>query len=284
MTNDIKSNIASTLRDLGIGWVRSFEENDPQYVAIGNLCSEIKDEEVALKLTIMNALISYQLSGKGEDHWDYFANYFIKNKPKNLCNDFINYIISSKYLVRYRDSRIKRINNVCPKIINLKLTNYLSNNDLSALWTTLAKILNASGDEKTIVFAVKMAYYLGRACGHDINVPMDIPIPVDYRVTVITICSGLLPIVGISVNAKGIAKEIMVRRRKEIQGIWNEIGRLSGIPPLNLDSVIWVLGGLLINSSFSINNAIRKSVDLGIDMNDKVIRLLHLLGGRCIVE
>ncbi len=73
----------------------------------------------------------------------------------------------------------------------------------------------------------------------------------------------------------------MTKRRAEIQGVWSEIGKLSGIPPLNLDSVVWVLGGLLINSSFNMNKAVSGVRALGV-YNEKVLELLHLLGGRCI--
>lgn len=76
----------------------------------------------------------------------------------------------------------------------MSISNYLG--DLVSLWRLLSKVTNTRGDEKTIVFAVKMAYYVGRACGLDVSAPMEIPIPVDYRVTVITICSGLMPVMG----------------------------------------------------------------------------------------
>ncbi|ADN51552.1 N-glycosylase/DNA lyase [Vulcanisaeta distributa] len=278
--SSIKEKIAEVLRELGIDWVRGFEERDPQYLAVARLCRELRhDVETTLKLTILNALVSYQLTGKGEDHWNYFANYFIVNKPADLCRDFINYVMNSRYLARYRDSRIRRIQNACPQIARLGISNYLS--DLTSLWKLLSKVTNTSGDEKTIVFAVKMAYYVGRVCGFDVSVPMEIPIPVDYRVTVITICSGLMPVMGGLDNVAGLARELMTRRRAEIQGIWSEIGRLSGVPPLNLDSVVWVLGGLLINSSFSMNKAINGAKALNI-YNGRVLELLHLLGGRCI--
>ncbi len=280
--NSVKERIASLLRGLGINWVRGgFEERDPQYLTVARLCRGFgHDVEVALRLTILNALVSYQLAGKGEDHWNYFANYFIGNKPVNLCEDFINYVMSSRYLVRYRDSRVRRIRNVCPQIAKLSLSRYL--NDLSSLWRLLSNITKTRGDEKTIVFAVKMAYYVGRACGLEVLVPMEIPIPVDYRVTVITICSGLITVtVSPPDNAADLARELMTRRRAEIQHVWNEIGRLSGIPPLNLDSVVWVLGGLLINSSFNIDKAINEARALGA-FNEKVSELLHLFGGRCV--
>lgn len=204
----VKEKIAGVLRELGINWVRDFEERDPQYLAVAGLCRALgHDVETTLKLTILNALISYQLTGKGEDHWNYFANYFIGNKPVDLCRDFINYVINSRYLARYRESRIRRVQNVCPQMAGLSLGNYL--NDLESLWKLLSRVTNARGDEKTIVFAVKMAYYVGRACGLDISVPMDIPIPVDYRVTVITICSGLIPVVGSPNNVADLARDLM---------------------------------------------------------------------------
>ena len=275
-----KEKIAEVLRELGINWVRSFEERDPQYIAVSRLCHGLgHDVEMTLKLTVLNALVSYQLTGKGEDHWNYFANYFIKNKPTDLCSDFVNYVVNSRYLARYRDSRLRRIKGVCPQMARLIIGNYL--NDLVSLWRFIARITNTRGDEKTIVFAVKMAYYVGRACGLDVNAPMDIPIPVDYRVTVITICSGLIPVMGGPNNVTGLARELMTRRRAEIQRAWSEVSRLSGIPPLNLDSVIWVLGGLLINSSFSMDRAINSAKALNI-YNERIPELLHLLGGRCI--
>ncbi len=276
----IKERIAGILRELGIVWVRGFEERDPQYAAVTRLCRELEhDVDKILKLTILNALVSYQLTGKGEDHWNYFANYFIGNKPVDLCRDFINYVMNSRYLARYRDSKVKRIRSTCPQIARLSLSNYL--NDLASLWRLLSRITNTHGDEKTIVFAVKMAYYVGRACGLDLSVPMDIPIPVDYRVTVMTICSGLMPIIGNSNKVTDLARELMTRHRREIQGVWSEIGRLSGIPPLNLDSVIWVLGGLLINSSFNVDRAINELRILNA-YNEKVLELLYLLSERCI--
>ena len=280
--SSVKGRIAELLRGLGIGWVREFEERDPQYIAISRLCSGLgHDVETVLKLTILNALISYQLTGKGEEHWNYFADYFINNKPTDLCRDFMNYVINSRYLARYRDSRLRRVRNTCPQVARLGVGNYLG--DLMALWRFIARAANARGEEKTIVFAVKMAYYVGRACGLNINVPMDIPIPVDYRVTVITLCSGLTPITVSRHDVTSLARELMTRRRAEIQGVWGEIGRLSGIPPLNLDSVVWVLGGLLINSSFNLDRAIEGSRRLGI-YNEEVTELLHLLGGRCVDE
>ena len=275
-----KEKIAEILHKLGINWVRDFETKDPQYIAVSRLCRGLEhDVEMALKLTVLNALVSYQLTGKGEDHWNYFANYFIRNRPTDLCSDFINYIINSRYLARFRDSRLKRIKGVCPRVAGLSISNYLS--DLSSLWRLIARITNTRGDEKTIVFAVKMAYYVGRACGFDVNVPMDIPIPVDYRVTVITICSGLMPVMGSPNNVADLARELMTRRRAEIQRAWSEVSRLSGIPPLNLDSIIWVLGGLLINSSFNVDKAIDEAKALNM-YNEKIPELLHLLGGRCI--
>ncbi len=275
-----KEKIALILRELGIEWIRRFEEGDPQFLSISRLCGGLNNDiNVALRLTVLNALISYQLTGKGEDHWDYFANYFIRNQPSDLCNDFINYVMNSRYLSRYRGLRIRRIRTACPRLANLDAGKYLS--DLTSLWRFLSSAVNAHGEEKTVVFAAKMAYYVGRACGLDVNVPMDIPIPVDYRVTVITICSGLIPIADDSLNVRQLAGEIMVRRRREIQDVWNEIGRLSGVPPLNLDSVIWVLGGLLINSSFNMSKVINGLSGLGIH-DKRVHELLYLLGGRCI--
>ncbi len=281
MSGDVKNSIASILRKLGIDWVRQFEERDPQFIVITKLCSALRDVNTVLKLTILNSLVSYQLTGKGEDHWEYFVNYFISNKPRDLCSDFLDYVVGSKYLARFRESRVKRVRGVCPKIVNWDLANYVK--DLLGLWRAITRIVGGSGEEKTIVFSVKMAYYVYRACGFSVAVPMEIPIPVDYRVSLVTICSGLLQM-GPLTNPSKLAREVMVRRRREIQGVWSEVGRLSGIPPLNLDSVVWVLGGLLIDSSFRISDAVAGLRGLGVGVDESVIELLHLLGGRCIAK
>ncbi len=54
----------------------------------------------------------------------------------------------------------------------------------------------------------------------------------------------------------GLARELMTKRRAEIQVYGVRLVGSVGVPPLNLDSVVWVLGGLLINSSFNMNKAI----------------------------
>ncbi|WP_069807359.1 N-glycosylase/DNA lyase [Vulcanisaeta thermophila] len=278
--SDVIREFASELRSLGLDFILRFEERDPQYIAIHNLCRGLGRLDQVLALTVLNALVSYQLTGKGENHWNYFSKYFVKNKPGNdLCGDFTKYVLTSRYLIRFRESRVNRIRRVCDPLVRSLISNaeaYLV--DLDKLWRLITRVLGVRGNEKTVVFAVKMAYYVGRACGLNIRVPMDIPIPVDFRVTVITICSGLLG--AFTGDPRELASVWMSRRRDEIQGVWGEVSRASGIPPLNLDSLIWVLGGGLIDSSFNLERALSYVESLGVD-SGRVRRLMELMASQC---
>lgn len=220
--------IASLLRRIGLERILALEKGDPQYSSVCAVCKN-RGEREAAKLVMMNALISYRLSGKGEEHWEYFSKYFSRKRRGDLCAEFLDYIKSSPYLALGRSARVKRALSVCgyePDLDNLLKT-----------WKHLIIILNTNYDAKTIVFTIKMLNYVYVCCrGVDRALPSEIPIPVDYRVAKLTSCLKLVD----------LSPEEALRRHKEVQRVWDEVSRISGIPPLHIDTLLWLAGRVVL--------------------------------------
>ncbi len=220
---DVKE-IALLLRRIGLERILALEKKDPQYLSICSLCRRRGERETA-RLVMMNALISYRLAGKGEEHWDYFSKFFAQRRRDDICAEFLEYVRTSPYLAVGRDARIRRVSKICRYEPDL--------DDLVKTWKNLINILNADDDAKTIVFTIKMLNYVYICCrGVDRMLPYEIPIPVDYRVARLTACLGLVD----------IPPEEALRRWKDVQRVWNEVAQISGIPPLHIDTLLWLAG------------------------------------------
>ncbi|MBP1448772.1 MAG: N-glycosylase/DNA lyase [Thermoproteus sp.] len=220
--------IALLLGRIGLDRILELEKKDPQYLAICRLC-KARPEAEAARLAMLNALVSYKLSGRGEEHWDYFSKYFTEHKSSDICKSFIEYIKRSPYLALGRDGRTRRALKACRYSPNL--------DDLLRSWRELADVLGAEGDAKTIVFAIKILNYVYMCCrGRARPAPFEIPIPVDYRVAKLTSCMGLVD----------IGPEEALRRREEVQRIWSRIAEASGVPPLHIDTLLWLAGRVVL--------------------------------------
>ncbi|MFP3198955.1 MAG: N-glycosylase/DNA lyase [Thermoproteus sp.] len=224
----VAEEIALLLRRIGLKAILDLEREDPQYKSICRLCGNRTVEDVA-RLVMMNALISYRLAGKGEEHWQYFADFFSRKRSDDICEEFVQYIQTSPYLAIGRGARIKRIGKICKYRPDLE--------NLSKVWRDLARLLETDSEAKTVVFAVKMLNYVYMCCaGVDRALPSDIPIPVDYRVAKLTACLGLIR----------TSPEEALRRHREVQRIWSEIAERSGVPPLHIDTVLWLAGRVVL--------------------------------------
>ncbi len=256
--------IASLIKEMGLDTIKGFEERDPQYIAISKLCASIKDKCTVAVLTILNSLVSYMLTGRGERHWNYFSEYFSrKGTIKDPCLDFLEYASTSPYLARLRAAKLNRIRKICSDEVLSELMH--CGIDLDELAGRLGKALEVDWRSKTIVFAVKMAYYAFRACGHEFQRLPSVPIPVDYRVSTITHCSGL-------------SKEeprVLMGKQRLVQEIWEQISKLSGVPAINLDSLVWVMGGALIYNDFNIDKAMSELMGM-VPNKEKIARELLL--------
>ena len=215
------------LKELGLDCARTIEERvDLQFDALKNLHGNLKDDELFIKLVIANSLVSYQLSGRGEDWWWEFSGYFSNNPPvESIAKAYAEFLPSSKTNRRLVRGKIRRIEKVEPFLNSLSiddLRNYYFNG-MDELRDELAKVLNSKKSAKTIVFAVKMFGYAGRiAFGEFVPYPMSIEIPDDLRINAYT---------------KRFTNEPPV-------SFWGRIAEMTGIPPLHIDSILWpVLGG-----------------------------------------
>ncbi len=201
------------------------ESADPQYAAVSALC-EHHDPQTVFRLVVSNAAISYRLLGRGEEHWWYFSEFF--SRPLgSVCTELERYVTTSPYLKIGREARLRRVRKLCDIQIH----------DVLKLWDVLARRLGTDKNAKTVVFSVKMGGYALRACGlWRAPFPMDIPIPVDYRIAQLSVRLGLF---------NGTAREAM-KRYVEVQNAWNEVARESSIPPLHIDTLIWLAGRVVL--------------------------------------
>ncbi|BFI73887.1 N-glycosylase/DNA lyase [Nanoarchaeota archaeon] len=189
-----------------------YEENyDKQYIYLKKLYENIKDKNLFLKLIIINSLLAFQLSYKGEDFWKIFSEYFSKNH-NNICENFLDFI--QKYNKRYIEIKIKRLKKICEWIKDKNLLEYKDN--LKKLNIDLAKVMDQNIYDKTIVFSIKMFGYGLRIVGYEIIYPFDIFIPIDNRIGKIN----------------------------KDKNFWINLSKKVGIPLLHIDSVIWITMGL----------------------------------------
>ncbi|MGQ4894329.1 MAG: N-glycosylase/DNA lyase [Candidatus Njordarchaeia archaeon] len=199
---------------------------DTQFKALRNLYMNLTDKTYFCTLALYNALISYQLSGTGESYWLEFSEYFSKRKKiEDPVQDLIAFLTVSKF-----NSRIK-----APKISRLEklriLSDTIAKNELKyaenpkILQYEISRKLKSKPNSKTIVFSIKMFNYACRIKYNRVFIlPFDINIPVDLRIS-------------------RISKRLGIERN--IEQFWNNIAQEVRIPPLHLDSLLWVTLGLL---------------------------------------
>ncbi len=227
MSSELIEELVRVLKNFTIDDVFEIERNyDPQYAALAALYRNMEKPEEFLLIIILNAIVSYQLTGTGEQYWWEFSKYFSKNNIEgDEIDSFIRFLKTSRFNARLREAKIKRL---------LKLRNFISLyreritkyvNSPSTLMKDLAKSLDSRENSKTIVFAIKMFHYGARIAGLTKKpLPYEIPIPVDSRIKQIS-------------NKLGI--------QKNIQEFWSKISRKIQIPPLHLDSLLWITLGYI---------------------------------------
>ncbi len=215
------------LGKLSIGCARIIEERiDLQFDALRSLHENLKDKGLFMKLVMANAVVSYQLSGRGEDWWWEFSRYFSDNPPDDgiveAYSSFLPRSRTNRRLVTPKVSRLERFEPFLDSLSFRDLRDYYFGG-MTHLRNEIARVLNSKENAKTIVFAVKMFGYAGRIVfGEFVPYPMEIEIPEDSRITAYT---------------KRFTDE-------KPAGFWSRIGRETGIPPLHIDSILWpLLGG-----------------------------------------
>ncbi len=208
--------IARWLRHVGVEGARWVEERlDEQYAAISHLVRST-DPNTAARVVLSAALVSYQLSGTGEAWWWEVARWFSERRVDDVSDAFRAFLPGSKNNRRFVNAKLRRLERARPLVESLTAEDC---GDFLDLWRRVYTVMRAQPGAKTVVFAVKMCGYAWRAWSGDFRpFPMEIPIPADRRVEHIT---------------KRLGGE-------DPRAFWQRVAEASGVPPLHIDSVIWV--------------------------------------------
>ncbi len=221
--------LGSLFKRLGMQGVTVFEDEDPQMESARTI--EDGCPGTAATALYINALVSYMLPMKGEKYWALYAEHIVNNCPTEWerliksVKDFTRSV--HRFGVRQKLNRLDAIKRC------RKLESFIRVGDYIGLWHETARCLKTQKDKKTVIFSVKMAYYGRRAAGYSEALPMSIPIPVDRRVARASIFSGVI-------EGVDSIEEVMRKHRIVAKG-WKVAAEVSGIPPLHLDSVLWVI-------------------------------------------
>jgi len=209
---------------------------DPQMRAIEEIARKYGRFSAAAFYALAVAAISYQLSAKGETHWRLAASYAQSNPLEDLRR-FASSSPSLKFARSARLSRVEKIAKLWPQF-EARLGEY--SRDLELLRREIASALSADSDSKTVVFAVKMFYYTAKAFGIRVEVPLRIPLPVDRRVCLISLASR---VVEDGPPTLENARRLLSEAPRLVATAWSEACEPSGVPPLKLDALLWLLGG-----------------------------------------
>ena len=241
--------VAERLKSLGLESALRIEEVDPQFQAVRLITSKMGFGP-ALTLIVLNSIISYKLSGRGEDYWNEFALYVSKaNEPKSLVEAVklvLGFLSASKINVALRTTKTSRLLRAStarilePDIIVRQTRN------LRRFAEDLALSLRSKRSSKTIVFSIKMICYAYRArYGRALIAPFSIPIPLDSRIAKLSWTSGVVDIEGASLRTWSDVIEALMNKPRIAQRAWSAVAKKSGIPPLHLDSILWLIGSFV---------------------------------------
>ena len=235
-----------TLRRVGLEGVLRIEGMDPQLQAVRLMRDSMSFEE-ASTLVVLNSLVSYKLSSRGEDYWSEFAIYMSRRRgPKSLKEAvklMLDFLASSRINVALRRSKVARLlkASIIRGLEPAVMPRYTRS--LEELAKTIAIGLRSRLSSKTILFAVKMFSYTYRAFyERPIIAPFTLPIPVDSRVAKVSWSSG---IVDVEASNWSDVVNSLLSKPSLAQRAWSIVAKASEIPPLHLDSLIWLVGGFI---------------------------------------
>ncbi|MEM0361351.1 MAG: N-glycosylase/DNA lyase [Sulfolobales archaeon] len=232
--------LSRVFAEAGLERIKAFEDLDPQFIAakmIGGKCGPLTPH-----IMFTNALISYQLGMPGERYWISFAGLVVNACPTTYEEVVDRVFQTLRYLHRFAvRAKEKRLNKLktCIDVYDSML-----GSDLNMLRRKVAKCLEANIDDKTIVFAIKMLYYGMKALRINVTLPYDIPIPVDRRIIKISYLSGLVDFNEESWKLPQLDEVVskLFKKPQIVRNAWNAVSLRCGIPPLHLDTVLWLFG------------------------------------------
>jgi len=230
--------IAESLAEIGYRGLDAIESSDPQFLSIESVG---RSKSCCLWLFYVNALISYRLRLRGEEYWLKFGE-FIANLCDCTADHQLHERLLEEFTRRYNNvllqQKLERLRKVfrCKDVVDDIIEHRYY--DLRDLVYDTSRCLKTQPYSKTVLFAAKIYYYISKYLKIPCSVPHELPIPVDIRVAKMSILSGLLE----GANANTNASILEAGHVKKIQDAWNLVAELSGIPPIRIDSVLWIMG------------------------------------------
>jgi DNA-(apurinic or apyrimidinic site) lyase len=225
------------------GLVEHLTEIDPQMPAVRRILERLGFVDGALYIVGVS-LLSYMLSERGEKHWELAAS--CADAP--FSDALLRFAAEGRSLAKFREARLRRAKayvNVAPRLRGLLLAGEV---DLDLFFRRLLEAMGGGRESKTIAFAVKMLYYACRAAGVRAVGGWEVPMPVDFRVSLVSLTSGMITGWSCSQNLLGLASELRSSWRGVLVSLWRRAAAEAGAPPLVLDSVVWVAGGCIEDS------------------------------------
>ncbi|MEM1873131.1 MAG: N-glycosylase/DNA lyase [Acidilobaceae archaeon] len=231
--------VGRLLSRLGVRAVLELEDADPQRVAALVIRSHVG--AWAPVYTLLLALASYRLSARGEEWWSSYADFVVsRRKPESLedvVGDVVDFIYTSPGAGVRRDEKARRVERASRSARGLLLALREDNSIVytRAQWILgeVSRSLGAPWYSKTVVFALKMAYYAVRSPGEARVVEGVDAVPVDSRVA----CASYSSLI---VEAESYRDAL--REQREVSRAWALASRASGIPGVHLDSLLWLTG------------------------------------------
>lgn len=264
--------VSTVFKSIGLEGCEEFMRVDPQYVSLSRLqrfCGAISVELVAV-----NSLVSYVLSMRGEEFWNLFTD-FTTSKCSEI-RDLRDAVKLVKEFTRnhnklYLEAKMKRLERV------LKCADAFKSLRLGQIKEYLSKLslcIDAEKESKTVVFSAKMAYYVLRSTKANADLS-GISIPVDRRVTLVTLTAGLLSptrkTIKTFIELENLAKELL-KHPKNVRVVWDMVSEESGIPALLIDTPLWLIGGYIKTSKE--NEIVKNLMSLGLLIDESLLKRL----------
>ena len=244
--------VSRALSRIGVENVLRFEEElDPQYGVMQSVAGVV-GRGFATVYGLLAGVASYKLAMPGEEWWECFGSMISsrrRSSPPSSVGDVVNDVLwfleNCRGSIIGRESKMARVRRVYSRAG--KLLSQMAQDprvvvrDPLGVARSLASSLSTEHWRKTVLFAVKLAYYAARPRGSREVLAIEVPIPVDLRVACASISSGIIG------GARGV--EEIVSKPTLCQRAWSTVSRMSGVPPMHIDSLLWVLGKYLRGQS-----------------------------------
>ncbi|MEZ0394222.1 MAG: N-glycosylase/DNA lyase [Desulfurococcaceae archaeon] len=236
------------------GVIDELIELDPQMVAVRGLVARLGSWGAIA--VVANALVSYNLSCRGEDYWLEFSRELAAEGPGDVRRAHAAFLRASRCNRLGLEAKLRRLEKFYGSDPARKLAEdplaYCGR--LGELRDEVARALGSSPGSKTIAFAAKMYYYALRALeGARADDCLEFPgeMPVDRRNALLSAASCIV----VCQADLGECAEHLLRERSTAAEAWREVCAASGIPCAKLDTLTWLAVGALRDSGFDARRA-----------------------------